>query len=115
MWKQSGIYAIWNIVSGMVYIGETEKTFAKRWEQHRRDLDYGQCCTAALQADWLEYGASAFEFEILEVIPAGSPAELFLVRERHYMSLYLDRLYNRNGRKSFGRYTNTHRYLKKQH
>ncbi len=111
MWWECGIYGIANTVNGMIYVGETEAMFGVRWRQHRAELDRGKSRIAKLQKDWLEYGVSVFDFQVLEVIPSGSPTELFMVRERYYLKLYLDRLYNRNGRGGFGRLTNVYRYL----
>jgi group I intron endonuclease len=64
----SGIYTIRNTATGWVYVGKSTDT-ARRWKQHRRDLNRGAHSNAKLQWDWVLYGSDAFEFEVVEVIP----------------------------------------------
>lgn len=63
----SGIYAIVNIQNNRVYIGQG--SFASRWPVHIRLLNQGKHHCWDLQADWLKYGANAFEFRVVYVAP----------------------------------------------
>lgn len=63
---EGGIYCIRNTKNGKVYVESTRnlKTISGR----RLLLNMGSHTNKALQDDWKEYGADAFEFEILEVL-----------------------------------------------
>lgn len=80
---QSGIYQIRNSINGKLYIGSAVH-FGKRWIAHRAYLNKGKHHSKSLQSAWLKYGADAFVFEILEIVPA---AELLAVEQA-----YLDRM-----------------------
>lgn len=90
---QSGVYCIKCTVPGrsfgMPYVGSSVK-IAKRWSGHRRDLDLGKHCNRHLQNAWNRYGADAFEWSVLELVPSdGLSTEEFMVlliaREQHYI------------------------------
>lgn len=61
------IYRIFNVVTEQFYIGSAVKFKRRRWE-HLDALKKNTHHCAALQAAWLEYGADAFEFELLEEV-----------------------------------------------
>ena len=63
-----GIYGIFNIANGKVYIGSTGSTigFNERWTDHKRDLKNNNHCNTHLQASWNKYGEKSFEFRIIE-------------------------------------------------
>ncbi len=83
MSQQSCIYAIRNSANGKVYIGSAV-VLQNRWQKHRYHLKRGTHHSRPLQRAWLKHGASAFVFEVLEVVPAG---DLIRVEQAH-----LDRL-----------------------
>lgn len=63
---EAGVYCIKNTKNEKVYVERTMdlKTMSGR----RLLLNMGSHTNKALQNDWKEYGADAFEFEILEVL-----------------------------------------------
>ncbi|MGG0239131.1 GIY-YIG nuclease family protein [Bacillus rhizoplanae] len=63
---ESGIYCIKNMKNGKVYVESTRNL--KTMSGRRLLLNMGSHTNKALQDDWKEYGADAFEFEILEVL-----------------------------------------------
>ena len=66
-----GVYTITCKVNGRRYVGSAAKV-NDRWITHRGLLRRGVHPNAALQADWTEHGASAFEFRtVAEVRQAG--------------------------------------------
>ena len=69
--NRGGIYRIKNLETGMIYVGQTSTTFAKRWGKHRRDLSAGCHHNTHLQRSYDKHGKDAFEFKALEVIPRG--------------------------------------------
>jgi len=73
--KQSGIYRIKNTETGVVYVGQTSETFAKRWGRHRRALKACRHGNAHLQRSYNKHGKDAFEYKVLEVIPQGDMSD----------------------------------------
>jgi group I intron endonuclease len=63
----SGIYCIKELSSGKAYVGSSTN-IERRWQQHRLDLTGHRHCNRLLQAAWIEKGASAFEFSVLEEV-----------------------------------------------
>ncbi|CAM4319634.1 GIY-YIG nuclease family protein [Bacillus manliponensis] len=63
---EAGIYSITNTKNNKVYVDSTRnlKTISGR----KFELNAGSCTNRALQMEWNEYGASAFQFEVLEVL-----------------------------------------------
>lgn len=61
----SGIYAIRCLKNDKVYVGSAVN-IARRWYEHRTDLNRGIHHSARLQASWTRYGSESFSFEILE-------------------------------------------------
>lgn len=79
----SGIYAIRNTVNGKVYVGSAGKIKA-RFVVHRSQLNRGVHPNEKLQRAWIKYGAAAFVFEVLELVP-----ELggLVTREQHWIDV----------------------------
>jgi group I intron endonuclease len=65
---QSGIYQIRNTINDKIYIGSAVN-IRDRWRTHRRDLNDQKHHGPHLQRAWIKYGASAFVFEVLEIVP----------------------------------------------
>lgn len=63
--EKSGIYCIFNIVSGNKYIGSSNNIY-ERWNDHFRDLLKNKHCNQYLQNAWNKYGKDSFMFEVLE-------------------------------------------------
>lgn len=61
----SGIYKITNKINGCIYVGSAVN-ITHRWECHISDLNKNKHHSAHLQRAWLKYGASAFEFSVIE-------------------------------------------------
>lgn len=78
---RSGIYAIRCAPSGRVYVGSAVN-IRNRWQHHRYDLARGKSNCTRLQSAWNKYGAEAFEFSVLEYVPALTD---LIAREQHWM------------------------------
>ena len=65
--KEAGIFQIKNTVNGKVLLGSSLNLNGPL-NSHRFMLSTGHHRNKALQAEWNEYGADAFVFEILEVV-----------------------------------------------
>lgn len=63
--KVVGIYAIQNVVSGRIYIGQSIDVLG-RFIRHRCKLKKGKHENLQLQRSYNKYGAAAFEFLIIE-------------------------------------------------
>jgi group I intron endonuclease len=63
------VYAITNTRTGRRYIGAT-RDLHTRMLAHKAALRGGRSATAGLQADWNTYGAEAFAFDTLEILPS---------------------------------------------
>ncbi len=81
----SAIYGIRHVESGRLYVGSAVNLFA-RWRQHRSQLNRGKHHSRHLQAAWCKYGADAFEFVVLETVPA---PEHLLDRENFWIAKYM--------------------------
>lgn len=62
------IYKIFNVVTDHFYIGSSVNFKKRKWEHLNALKNHRHHCNA-LQMAWEEYGADAFEFEVLEEIP----------------------------------------------
>lgn len=83
----SGIYVIWNR-KNKTYIGQSEDV-GKRWEQHRNKLLSRSHINKLLQEDWVQMGADAFRFDLLEEIEPNKLDE-FEKRYIEYFNSYYD-------------------------
>jgi group I intron endonuclease len=78
------IYEIRNKVNSKVYVGQTKaKVAAKRWHQHKRQLQTGKHINGHLQHAWAKYGPDNWEFKVLaEATDEKQLAEL----EKHWIA-----------------------------
>lgn len=65
--QDSGIYGIFNRLTGQAYIGST-KNFKYRWVDHRARLRKGSHPNPKLQKDWNDLGELNFYFLALEIV-----------------------------------------------
>ena len=65
--KTMGAYCIRNLENGKTFVGVSRDVPA-RLNRHRFTLRMGSEDIAALQADWLAFGADAFAFELLQTL-----------------------------------------------
>jgi hypothetical protein len=71
--RPMGVYQVRNTVNGKVLIG-TSVDLPSILNRERAQLRLGGHRNRALQQDWNEHGAEAFEFEILDTLPpSGKP------------------------------------------
>jgi group I intron endonuclease len=75
------VYRITCLPTGKSYVGSAAKSFAKRFAQHRHELNKGAHRSTYLQRSWEKYGAEAFHFEILETC---EPHDA-VAREQHWL------------------------------
>lgn len=81
--KKFGVYGIYNILTGKVYIGSTVK-FHRRSIDHTYYLKSGIHHSILLQRSFGKYGFDAFEFLVLEYV---SDKYELLTREQYWMDL----------------------------
>lgn len=79
----AGVYRITCLATGTFYIGSTND-FARRWQQHRDQLNARRHPNYKLQRDWNRYGERQFEFSIVE----RTDPQLRLKREQFYIDHY---------------------------
>lgn len=79
--SQGGIYAVRNTINGKLYVGSAVN-FARRFYIHKWRLDRGDHHSKKLQAAWVKHGASAFVFEVIEVV---QDAADLIGREQHHI------------------------------
>ena len=81
--KESGIYKATCTTNGKFYIGSCAN-FKKRIYQHEYSLNNGNHGNLKFQNNWNKYGAAAFVWEILEIMPNSTELERQL-REQWYL------------------------------
>lgn len=81
--KKSGVYAIRNELNGKIYVGSTAN-FQARWRTHKFRLNRGTHTNPHLQGAWNKYGASAFEFSVLEECEIS----MVTIREQAWVDYY---------------------------
>jgi len=69
--RPMGVYQIRNTANGKLLVGSS-KDLQSIFNRHRAALRMGSHMNRALQKDWAELGADAFEFEVLDTL---APAE----------------------------------------
>lgn len=82
--KCIGIYMIKNIISGLIYIGQTKQTFIKRFYAHNHDLKNNIHDNKWLQNSFNKYGENAFIFDIVCIASDESildQLEMFYINE----------------------------------
>jgi group I intron endonuclease len=77
-----GIYVIECIPTGERYVGSSED-IDRRWSTHRSQLKRQIHHSKLLQARWNEFGATAFRFQVIQVVEA---SELLAIERRHLLS-----------------------------
>ncbi len=100
--KDMGVYLIRNNANGKCYVASSRDIRA-RINRHKMDLRTNGERIPGLQADWNEYGESAFEFETVDLLepsrqPGYDPAEDLLVLEQLWLEKlqpYADNGYNK--------------------
>jgi group I intron endonuclease len=80
---KSGVYAIRNLLNGMIYIGSSVH-IKNRWRSHLSRLGKGKHHCPHLQHAWNKYGAQAFVFELLENCEADQCSEC----EQRWLDIY---------------------------
>lgn len=80
-----GVYEIVNIITGTYYIGSAAVSIDDRWYRHRRHLRKGTHENPHLQAAWNKYGATAFQFVVLE----NTSPDVVIEAEQHYIDWFL--------------------------
>lgn len=65
IYKEQGIYAIVNKISGMAYIGQTINNFGDRWDNHKALLRGNKHHNKSLQNDWNNLCEDDFDFRII--------------------------------------------------
>lgn len=76
---KTGVYVIVNTVNGKKYVGSASTSFAKRWRNHKHDLERGQHHSSYLQRSWDKYGEQAFVFKAIAIT---SPDEAVAVEQK---------------------------------
>jgi len=79
-----GIYKIYNLVDGKVYIGSAVN-FYKRYNRHISCLRLNKHYNSHLQNAWNKYGGDNFIFEIIENI---LDKNILLEKETYYIAFY---------------------------
>jgi len=80
----SGVYVIINRTNGKMYVGQTQRKFSHRWNQHKASLNLGKHHNKHLQNAWNKYGEPSFEFVAVETCPRNKLQEM----EQFYIDKY---------------------------
>jgi group I intron endonuclease len=81
--RYSGVYAIICVTTRKLYVGSSVD-IAERWREHRRDLDNKIHRNRLLQNHWNKYGASTFEWRVLELVEP----ERLIETEQEFIDTY---------------------------
>lgn len=94
MSKLIGVYSIKNMVNGKMIIGSA-RDISKRWSNYMSKLNNSVFSNDLLQDEWIAYGESQFEFEILELV---DNVEDLFPKEKEWLDRYWESgiLYNKN-------------------
>lgn len=68
MIKKCGIYGIINVEEKKIYIGKSTD-IERRWKEHQNKLSKGTHHNKALQKSYDIYGADAFQYKVIELVP----------------------------------------------
>lgn len=100
--KDIGIYIIRNTVNGKVYIGQSRR-LNNRHYSHFHTLEKGRHFNKHLQRSYNNYGAEAFEFEILEYCDVENLDEREKYWIKQYNSMDINHGYNSEGGGNVGK------------
>lgn len=90
--RPMGVYQIRNTVNGKLMVG-TSVNLPAILNRHRAALRMGSHQNRELQKEWAEFGAEAFEFEVLDTLtPPGRPDYKPSDDLRALEELWLDKL-----------------------
>ena len=78
------IYKIQNLINGHIYIGQTQKHYTKRFQQHKANYDKPYFSHLAIYKAFSKYGLENFLFEPIEEVEN----ELLDEREIFWISHY---------------------------
>lgn len=81
--SESGIYCIYNIVSGKQYIGSAVN-FNQRMYNHKSRLNKGKHHNMHMQSAWMKYGNDSFIFLIIEYCSI----ENLIIREQFWLDQF---------------------------
>lgn len=100
-----GVYCIENIITGLFYIGSTNKLHRRRLEHYSR-LKKGSHHSLPMQRDFKKYGEKKFVFYVIEycTIEKLEKKEAYhiKIRKPHYNTFHIKHKQNDN-RKNIGR------------
>lgn len=80
----SGVYLLWNIVTGKRYVGSTTGRIENRVNGHFKQLRKGVHRNRHLQAAYTKYGEAVFRWRVLKRCPASECVKT----EQYYIDLY---------------------------
>lgn len=87
-----GVYQIRNTVNGKVWIDSSTNVPAK-FNRYRAQLNAGIHPSKPLQAEWKEFGADVFAFEVIEPVePRSDPAYNYTADLEVLEDLWLEKL-----------------------
>jgi hypothetical protein len=90
------IYCIKNTATDKCYVGKS-KNYITRKGEHASRLRKGKHENPRLQEDWTKFGEDAFEFSVLEEMPAQCDDSILFDREAYHMQDFVNKgikLYN---------------------
>jgi hypothetical protein len=87
-----GVFQIKNLKNGKIFIGSSLDLKAF-WNAQKWQLDFGMHRNALLQADWKEFGADQFIYEILGLVEYSDDAAVDYKKEVKVLEeLYMEEL-----------------------
>lgn len=86
----SGVYAIVNTVTGMVYVGSS-RNIEVRWKGRRNALRLGKSTNKHLQAEWTTARGKGFVLQVLEQV---DDVQGLTAAEQRWLDQYEGRCYN---------------------
>ena len=93
-----GIYRIRNTQNNFVYIGQARQ-FKERYESHLYTMRRNKGVNRLLQADWNQYGESAFVFELAHCFPANAIGNGRAISYKQLSELEIQEYANCEGRR----------------
>lgn len=84
LFEKSGVYCIFNTITGKKYIGSSVNIY-NRMHEHFHLLNKGEAHNPNLQKEWNENGKDAFKFQVLEYCQK----DKLLDREQYYIDFML--------------------------